>query len=320
MKAKMFNATHIEGLLYEHNLEIRTTGANSKNPGTEYIRGTVSIVTDDALTNVVPINYTYITEMIGRDNPKPDARFTELKKIIDGVYGSVMDVGAEKATKLRIDSSIGLNEFYSDRNGTEELVSAKRNDGGFIHTTMELATNEDARASFDADMVITNVTIQEANPERNLPEKAIVKGCIFDFRKQILPVEFSAINPKAIAYFEGCSASPSEPVFTRVKGKQVSETVVRQIVEESAFGEASVREVTNSRKDWVITWAQPDVYAWDDESTITAEELQNALAERQLTIAALKQRNEEYKASRGGATVAAAAPAKTSTTRASFNF
>jgi hypothetical protein len=34
MKATMKNATHIEGLLYQHSLQLKTSGENSKNPGT----------------------------------------------------------------------------------------------------------------------------------------------------------------------------------------------------------------------------------------------------------------------------------------------
>ena len=44
---KMINTTHIEGLLYEHKLELRESGPNSKNPGTKFIMGTVDIATDD---------------------------------------------------------------------------------------------------------------------------------------------------------------------------------------------------------------------------------------------------------------------------------
>jgi hypothetical protein len=58
MKKKMENTTHIEGLLYEHKLEKRVTGENSKNPGTEYINGTLDIATDDAITNIVSIHFT----------------------------------------------------------------------------------------------------------------------------------------------------------------------------------------------------------------------------------------------------------------------
>ena len=33
----MENTTHIEGILYEHALENKVTGPNSKNPGTPFI-------------------------------------------------------------------------------------------------------------------------------------------------------------------------------------------------------------------------------------------------------------------------------------------
>ena len=64
----------------------------------------------------------------------------------------------------------------------------------------------------------------------------------------------------------------------------------------------------NTRKDFVITWAQAEPYIWDDDSTITARELKEALAAREITLAELKKRNEEYKASQGQAP-ASAAPA-----------
>lgn len=307
----MINRTHIEGVIYEHDLQVRVTGENSKNPGTEFIMGTVSVATDDAMTNIVPVHFTYVTATTAKGNP--NATFTTLKQIIDGSLGSVMNNGAEGAAKIRIDSAIGLNEFYSDRNGQEELVSAKRNEGGFVHTTTTLAEDEKLRNTFEVDMLITNVREVEADPDKNLPAKAIVKGAIFDFRKSVLPVEFSATNPNAMNYFLGLGASAKEPVFTRVKGRQVSETIVRKITEESAFGEPSVREVTSSRKDWVITWAQGDVYAWDDESTITAAELTEAMANREVYLADVKKRQDEYKASKGQ--TPAAAP-----TKAAFNF
>ena len=41
----MINKTHIEGYLYEHALEKKVSGPNSKNPGTEFISGTISIAT-----------------------------------------------------------------------------------------------------------------------------------------------------------------------------------------------------------------------------------------------------------------------------------
>ena len=314
MKA-MLNRTHIEGYLYEHALEKKVTGPNSKNPGTEFITGTISIATDEACLNVVPVHFTYTTAMTG--SGKPNATFSTLENVINGTYKTCMADGKDVATKLRIDSAIGLNEFFSDRNGTEELVSAKRNEGGFVHVVTDgLAEDEKTRNTFECDILITNVRHVDADDDKNLPEKCIVKGAIFDFRKSLMPVEFTAVNPNAINYFESLEASSSNPTFTKVWGRQVSETIVRTITEESAFGDASVREVKSSRKDWVITGAKAEPYDWDDESTLTAAEVNEAIKARELTLAAMKARQDEYKASRG-----TAAPAKPNApATGSFNF
>lgn len=297
----MINRCHIEGLLYESTLELKTTGPNSKAPGTQFISGEVRIATDDACVNIVPVHFTYVTATTAKGGQ--NATFGVLNSIINGTFGSVMGQGKDKAVKLRIDSAIGLNDFYTDRNGEEELVSAKRNEGGFVHKVDAISDDEKTRNTFEADMVITKVTRIEANEERNLPEKVIVKGAVFDFRKSLLPVEFSATNPAAMNYFEGLEASAKNPVFTKVWGRQVSETGVRKIEEESAFGEIKVREVPTSHKDWVITGASKEPYLWDDESTITAAELTEAMADRETNLATIKQRWKEYKASQGTAAV-----------------
>ena len=309
---KMTNTTHVEGLLYEHKLELRESGPNSKNPGTKFIMGTVDIATDDACTNIVSVHFTYVTATTAKG--ATNATFTTLMNIVDGKYGTVMANGKENAAKLRIDSALGLNEFYTDRNGQEELVSAKRNEGGFVHVADSLAEDETMRNTFKCDMLITGVKEVEADEEKKLPAKAIVRGAIFDFRGALMPVEFSAVNPNAIKYFVGLGASNATPTFTCVWGRQVSETIVREIRTESAFGEDEVREVKNTRKDFVITGASKEPYAWDDESTLTAVEVAEAVANRETYLATIKQRQDEYKASKNAAP-AAAAPSKTG-----FNF
>lgn len=131
MAKKMINSTHVEGLLYDHKLEVKETGPNSKHPGTTYITGDVMIVTDNAMTNVVSVHYSYITQMTSKN--KPDSRFTALSDIMSGKRKTVISDGADYASMIRIDSAVGLNEFFTERDGKEELVSAKRNEGGFIH-------------------------------------------------------------------------------------------------------------------------------------------------------------------------------------------
>lgn len=256
----------------------------------------------------MPVHFTYVAPKTaaGKDNNT----YTALMSIIDGTAKSYMSFGTD-ASVITIDSSIDLNEFYSDRSGKEELVSTKRNEGGFVHIGGDLNPDETKRDTFEEDMVITNVRIIDADSERNLPEKAILRGVIFNSRKAILPVEFDVLDPIAINYFSSLDASASNPVFTRVKGRQVSEVVTREIREESAFGEDSVRTVKNTRKGWVVTWAARDTYDWDSEDTILASELKTAMADREVYLASIKKRQDDYKASKNSAFVP---------TGATFNF
>ena len=312
MKAKMFNQTHIEGALYQHDLALKVTGENSKNPGTEFISGNIEIATDDAGINIVPVHFTYVTATTAKGSA--NATFNVLKNIIDGVYKTVMTDGADNATMLRIDSAIGLNEFYTDRTGKEELVSVKRNEGGFVHVTPTIADDEKTRNTFECDIIISNVIHVEGDEEKGTTDKATVKGVIFNFRNDLMPVEFSVTNPKAMAYFEDLGASNSNPIFTKIKGRQISESIVRRVEEESAFGEPSIKEYKSTKKDFVITWAMAEPYVWDDDSTITARELTEALAAREIALAEMKRRSDEYKASQGKA------PANAAPAPGAFNF
>lgn len=314
MKNNFFNNVNLMGILYEHNLTLKESGANSKNPGTKFISGTIGIATDDAITNIVQVHFTYVTATNAKGTA--NATFSILKDIIDGVLLTYMD-DPDKAVRLTVDSAIGLNEFYSNRSGTEELVSVKRNEGGFVHVVkpMEWVDDEIQRNKFKCDMVITKVTHVDANEERNIPEKVIVKGAIFDFRKSLLPAEFTATDPGAMSYFEGLDASNANPVFTAVWGRQISEVVKREIRTESAFGEDDVREVQSTRKEYLITGGSKEPYAWDDSATLTAQELTEMMANRQTYLATLKQRQDEYQASRNSN--AAAAPR---TATGGFNF
>jgi hypothetical protein len=176
-----------------------------------------------------------------------------------------------------------------------------------------LNEDEAARSTFDVDMVITGTSIKEADPEKNLPEKMVLRGGIFDYRGALLPIDLSVVTPPspagAIGYFESMGISQTEPMFTRLQGLLISEVIKRTVTEESAFGAPKVREYASTRKDYVVTWAASDPYAWDDESTITAAEMKTAMEERATYLATIKARQDEYKASKNAAPAAPAAGA-----------
>jgi hypothetical protein len=147
-------------------------------------------------------------------------------------------------------------------------------------------------------MIITGCRRIEADPERNLSEKMIVKGYIFDFRNALLPVEYVMYAPEGMNHFDSFEASEKTPVFACVKGHQVSKVVTTvQQTESSGWGETFAQEVTSSQREFVITGVD-DPYEWDDEGTITAQEYKTALQNREVTVAEIKARQEEYNASR----------------------
>ena len=296
MKKSFWNLTTVMGWIYDHDLSIKVAGENSKNPGVEFINGTLSIATDNDCMNVVPVHFTYVTEMTS--NNKTNTSFIVLKKIIDGEYNTVMRDGKENATRINVNSAIDLNEWF---NADGNLVSTKRNEGGFIHINpIDWTDDENKRNTFKVDILINGFKRIEANEDRGTPERGVLKGAIFNFRKELLPVEFTVTNEEAMDYFESLvEGAAGQPVFTIVQGNMISQTVIRKITEESAFGEPIVRETRSSYKDYVVNWANPSPYDFDNEDTLLASELSEMIQQREIRKAEIKQRADEYQASKG---------------------
>ena len=136
-------------------------------------------------------------------------------------------------------------------------------------------------------------------------------------------MEFSATDPAAMNYFLSLDASNSNPIFTQFWGEIISQTIVKVTTEESAFGEALVKETRSSYKDYVVKGAKPDLYEWDTEDSILGSEFAAAIAEREVYLAAEKQRTMEYRASKGNAITAAATKPATGgivTAKGTYNF
>ena len=302
---KMLNKAHLEGRISEHSLELRTSKS-----GVPYIGGKIMVATDDKGINVVPVEIIYVTEK--SKNGSTNKTFEALSVIMNRGKTILMD-GLENATIVRIDSSISLNEWYRDENGQKSLVSTKRISGGFVHIENELKSDETTRNTFEAEMVITNTVLMEANEDYGTPEKLIVKGSVFDFAGRMLPVEFSVVNPNGIKYFENSlDVTPNTPVFTKVWGRLVNEVIKTTIVEESAFGDSSVREVEKTKRDWVITGMSKEAMEFDSEDTITAKELHEAIANRNIHLSDLLQsqiERENAKKNKDNAFNAGAKPA-----------
>lgn len=318
MKYKQ-NSERIEGRIYQHDLAIKTVqNQSSQNFGKEFIAGTLEVAVDDAGLNVIPVHFTYVTEVTSKG--QTNRTFTVLKKIIDEGKTIITD-GMDEATKVRIDTALALNDFYTN---DDSLVSVKTNEGGFVTIVNELS-GENERNTFSADMVITGVTRIEADEEKNIKEDYVtVKGAIFNFRGDLLPLEFIVKNAGGMKYFEDLGASNSEPVYTKVWGRINCETKTTIVEEESAFGEAAVKKYERKTKEWVITGTAKVPYEFGDEEILTGEELTKAMQAREVMLADIKKRSEEYKAQKAAGNTDSAPKAQTGAKPAAkagtFNF
>lgn len=310
---KAINQEHIEGRIYQHDLAIKTVqNQSSANYGKEFITGNLDIAVDEEGLNVLTVHFTYVTE--ATKNGGKNSTYTALAKIINEGKAWITD-GKDAATKVKVDTALALNDFWA-ADGTQ--VSTKVNEGGFVTIVGDLCDPAE-RNTFAVDMLITNITKKEADGENITEPYVTLRGAIFNFRNDLLPMEFVVKSDVGMRYFEGLDVSNANPVFTKVWGKINCVTVAVPRVEESAFGEAAVKVYERKTKEWVVTGTAKYPYDFGDESVLTAEELMKAMQNREIYLADRKKANEEYKASKAASAPATSAPV-TANSGMSFDF
>ena len=274
-KKKKNNFVRIEGYVYDvvtdsknssNNFGVKVTKAKpeeGKAGGQEYIGGIVKIATDEDLTNIIEVHFTYVT-------PKTKS-------------------GSDNQNYTL------LNEFFVDRNGEESFVSAKQVNGSFVRKVAVLNEDIDKRAYFETDIVLTGCTHVDEDEEKGRPEKVILKGAVFNFRDDLLPVEYDVFDPNAMTYFEGLEISSKNPAVTKVRGRIISQTIKTLREEESAFGAPVVIESSSTSRSYEVTWAAREPYLWDDESFMLANDFAEAIQNHEIKKATLKKSYEDRK-------------------------
>lgn len=281
------NNVHCEGYVFNHTLSNRT----SQKTGTPFIMGDLNIATDEDATNVVTVHFTYVTETYSKSG-KPNATYAVLQSIIDD--NNTYENNGKDATKVRVDGQIEVNDFYT-RDG--ELASPKRIRGSFVHTMNAGQSFAKRPATFEAEIVIAGCSEKEVEDGDDYVE---LRGYVFDYRNSVLPVTFNTRSDGGKKYFLDQDISSNNPLVTKVWGDIVSMIVKTEKTVESAFGEPTVDVTTRTVRSWNVIGASAEPMEWDDESTITKDELKQALADREVYLAEVKQRQDEYNASRNG--------------------
>ena len=298
------NQEQIEGRIYQHSLEKKVSNSE-KTKGTEYINGTIDVATDEAGTNIIQVHYTFVTATNKNGNKNPT--YGNLQRIIEGAKTIVED-GIENAWKVRLTPAAALNDFYPQ--GQDDLVSQPRNEGGFVSIISELHPARIERNKFTFDTLITNVRKIEADESKGIAEDYVeMKVAIFNFRNDILPFTLTVRNTDGMNYFLNLGATPNTPVYTKLWGKISNRTEVSTRKVESAFGGDAVDTVQKRVREWVVTGAQREPYAFGTEGVMTKAEVEKAIENRNVMLADVKKRSEDYYSKKGTAAAAAPIPA-----------
>lgn len=286
MKNKL-NREVLEGRLYDFDLEKKEVkNQSSKYFGQEFWAGTLHIATDEAGLNVIPVHYTFVLPTFG--SGKVDNRFSAFEKIV-AEEKTWLKVGKDEAEKIRLTPSGDLNDFYLVND--EKMVSAQRNEGGFITFIKELSPEGSARNKFTYDMIIDKVNIVEPADGTDDVPHAKIHGVIFNFRGDVLPWDVIAYNPKAIDYFEGLNLSSKEPVYTQVWGSIRNTTVKVEKEIENAWGDPVIEYSERTRREWIIEGSKPQVYDFTEEDMA---DLQKKVADRNVHLEEIKSNAIEY--------------------------
>lgn len=289
MKNNWENNINIVGYVWNHNLSIRTTGENSKNPGTEFINGTIGIATDNDGLNIVNVRYTYETEVWAKSGKK-NSKFGILKKIIDdNPVGS--EKGLNNAMKVNLTATAAVNIF---RGRDNEIVEGKTIAGGFINEGWRAGTQPGA--TFNFDMIITGVVDQE--PEGRDPYVNLNGYVVDDYRQSLIPLQISCTGKDGVKYFQAQDASTNEPFITNVWGNIINTVQEVKTETKSAFGAPKVNSTPRTFRVWDVTGASEDSLEFDDESTLTAKEYKKMVEDYAEYKASEIKRIEEYEASR----------------------
>lgn len=276
------NTVHVEGYVFGHTLEKRVSAK-----GVEYIRGDIQVAVDENAMNVVSVSYIYETETF--NSGTANSKWPIMMKLINGAPTYQSD--GQNAMKVRIDSAIGINDFIG-RDGN--MVSAKRPEGGFIH---ELTGTPNFGANFDVDMLIAGTAEKEVEDG---DDYLTIRGYVFNFRNDLVPVDFNVRDKGGIKYFQDEDISNANPMLTNLWGNIISTTIETKQEVESAWGAPSVNVSTRTVRSWdIVGCAVTQMDLWD-EDTITQEEFKAKMQARQEHLADVKQRHDEYQANRGG--------------------
>lgn len=304
MKENFINDGIFAGRVFSHTFEKKTSKA-----GKEYYSGKMYIATEGD-GGVVVVDFPYI----GKNNKdgEPNKTFLLVEDLIRNKK-TIRESGLEKAMIVGTNHAVlSKNEYFSSKFITEDgepTFSSLEQFRAFSFYEMKFVPEKECdRNFFKVDCFITKVDFEEGEGEN--PNRAVLTCVVFDEVKQgdvrvpaIIPFKFPIYKMGGINYFmsikKGENANGLKlPLFTQLVGKVEVTTEMKEAPQEeeedkmSAFGEETETPVAaptaKITRELVILNAKGTPYKFGLDSTLTKEEVQNLILEREKRLEQMK--------------------------------
>lgn len=290
---KFVNEIKIQGRVFNFGstesrmLQVREAGPNSKNPGSKYMRGELNVAIDDEGKNVVPVWYQYEPELWPSKDGGPErenSKYNTLKRLIE--EGACWESnGKDAAPIVSLKCEFETNVYFTQ---DEQMRTANRVRGGFINT-MPSMSGDKGFATFNVGCVLVNTRLHDEDNDDS--KRLELQGYAFNFRNEVQPFTFNMRNEAGIQYFIDQDISKANPMVTQIWGNINNIIFDREIVKESAFGDPLVEKVSTFIRSYDVTGATNKIYDFDDESTITKEEMRSLIKQFDERV----ERDREYR-------------------------
>ena len=274
------NSVKIEGILSEIDLK---TGTSTKNGKTiEYIGGSIKVRVNQAINgeNVeldIPV-FLFSNKLKNDGNPNP--AYASIERVMNE-YVSIAAAGIDAADRIRItNANIRMNEYYGQGGN---LNSYPRINASFITKVTDLS-KFNPEATFSVVFMIAAMGYETDKDGVENKNKFKIRGILPQYGGKVDVVDFYATSPNVIS---AVSSYWSEKDTVKINGKLNFTSAVEEKMVEVDFGEPRMERRTVSVSELIITGGTQTPL--DGDFAFDEDEINEALKERQATLAAKKE-------------------------------
>ena len=289
------NSVKIEGILSEIDLK---TGSSSKNgKPIEYIGGSIKVRVNQILNGEnteldIPV-YMFANKLKNDGGPNP--AYASIERVMNE-YVSIAAAGIDAADRVRItNANIRMNEYYGQGGN---LNSYPRINASFVTKVTDLS-KFNPEATFSVVFMIAAMGYETDKDGVQNDNKFKIRGILPQYGGKVDVVDFYATSPSVIS---AVSSYWSEKDTVKINGKLNFTSAVEERMVEVDFGEPRMERRTISVSELIITGGTQTPL--DGDFAFDEDEINEALRERQATLAAMKEKAKEKEGTKKSAPAA----------------